>query len=497
MAPNQTPSPGRRKRARPEDDLAPLPAPSPSTAAASAKRRRLNDVTDSPRSTPKGFSAISSAIDGALGRRGRRNQAHRKLVGELDGTTAESSYDVPASDGDDDDELERVSSRPKKLDYGILPKDSTTTGNLYDVPDSGDELEIPRATARRQEERNPVTPSKRWFVNGDAKSVSARATTAQRNGQGSKGALANNGAMTTPRRRGRPPKVRPTETEPPAFPLAVKARIYGPTGKKDFVVTAPDSPKLKGILSPNKKKPGRPAKTVAFGEVSEADSDIPKDDATPRPLPVPTLAKPRSQRENPILSRADRKKDLQEDPKGLEQGNEEEEKEEDEDEEVCVICSKPDSEPPNEIIFCEVCDSGFHQECYNVPVIPEGDWICRTCSQEHVLPDQSDVTKKKAVTTSTDIPTIPNFEQHFQKMRRVLLDRCSGNRRIKFCGQSEAFDKAYQLVEQTVVAGEGNSMMVIGGRGCGKTTVGLPSNGWLSSLTRIIDDGRSAFEPPS
>ena len=49
----------------------------------------------------------------------------------------------------------------------------------------------------------------------------------------------------------------------------------------------------------------------------------------------------------------------------------------DDDDEVCAICLKPDSEPPNEIIFCENCDMAVHQECYNIPVIPEGDWICR------------------------------------------------------------------------------------------------------------------------
>jgi len=40
-------------------------------------------------------------------------------------------------------------------------------------------------------------------------------------------------------------------------------------------------------------------------------------------------------------------------------------------------------------------------------------------------------------------------------------------------GQEETYEKAKQLVEQTVVAGEGNSMLLIGPRGCGKTTVSL------------------------
>ncbi|KAK5625390.1 hypothetical protein RRF57_001106 [Xylaria bambusicola] len=471
MAPNQTPGSGRRKRARPEDDLASLPVPSPSTLVASAKRRRLNDVADSPRSTPKGFSAITSAIGGALSRRGRRNGAQGKLAGERDGTAAKSSYEAPGSGDDDDDEeqLESAPGKPKKLDYGILPKESSATENLYDVPDSSDELEIPRKAGRRHEESNPVTPSKRISVNGDAKSISARAITAQRNGKGPGIPLNNKGSMTTPRRRGRPPKVHPSDTQLSPFPLAVKARIYGPTGKKDTVV-APESLKLKGILSPQKRKVGRPAKTVVFDEGEEVDSDILQDETTPKPVKFSTIKKPSSPIKHPILLNTDREKDKQQDADGLEAGSGKEEEEE-EDEEVCVICSKPDSKPPNEIIFCEVCDCGFHQKCYNVPVIPEGDWICRNCSQEDILDDRLNTIEKATVTTSTDTPAIPNFEQHFQNMRRVLLDRCSSNRRIKLCGQSEAFDKAYQLVEQTVLAGEGNSMMVIGGRGCGKTTM--------------------------
>ncbi|KAI6382403.1 hypothetical protein MCOR25_000699 [Pyricularia grisea] len=54
---------------------------------------------------------------------------------------------------------------------------------------------------------------------------------------------------------------------------------------------------------------------------------------------------------------------------------------------------------------------------------------------------------------------------------RLLLDRCTGKRQIKLRGQEEAYDKALRLVEQTVVAGEGNSMLVIGARGCGKTAL--------------------------
>ncbi|KAI1300577.1 origin recognition complex subunit 4 C-terminus-domain-containing protein [Xylaria venustula] len=461
MASNQTPGSGRRKRARPED-LDSSPAPSPSTVAASTKRRRFNSVADSPRSTPKGYSAITSAIGGVLGRSGRR-----KLANEPDGTVAQSSFEVPASD--DDEESATRSNKPRKLDFGRLPKKSTSAQNLYDVPDSDDELHTARSPIKNGDKPKPATPLKAGSVNGQARSASARSTSTRQDGKGSRGTVNANGNGTTPRRRGRPPKVRPTDVVLPEFPLAVKARIYGPSGKAAPSIP-PEPPKLKGILSPQKRKAGRPVKTVIFDEVDGVDSDTLQEDVAPRPMSVSTVAKSGSQLfgKPSVISDTDTAKDQEGGTVELEEGNEEEGEEDDD--EVCVICSKPESDPPNEIIFCEICDRGFHQKCYNVPTIPEGDWICRGCSQEDIVPDQSDVTGKPA-TTTTDIPDIPNFEQHLRKMQRVLLDRCSRNRRIKLCGQTEAFDKAYQLVEQTVQAGEGNSMMVIGGRGCGKTTM--------------------------
>ncbi|KJZ77950.1 hypothetical protein HIM_02587 [Hirsutella minnesotensis 3608] len=195
----------------------------------------------------------------------------------------------------------------------------------------------------------------------------------------------------------------------------------------------------KGILTPTKKR-GRPPKSVTFNRGLNAEvyfEDLPK---------VPSAKK----------ARGSKKQQVEED-----------------DEIRCAICSKADSNPPNEIILCDNCDFAAHQECYEVPVIPEGDWLCKSCAQEDVLqtPGKSLDSEGIKTTPAVDIPEIPNLDQHLRSFQRVLLDRCSGRRRIRIFGQEESYDKARQLVEQTVVAGEGNSMLLVGPRGCGKTTM--------------------------
>lgn len=160
---------------------------------------------------------------------------------------------------------------------------------------------------------------------------------------------------------------------------------------------------------------------------------------------------------------------------------------------TCGLCNKGHSRTPNQIILCDNCDYAVHQECYGIKEIPEGDWLCKSCSQEDALNIQQekqqqqqllpDVTAPTTATTTaettatTESLDLPNLDTHLRAHQRVLLDRCTGRRRVEIFGLQEARDKAYQLIEQTVVAGEGNSMLLIGARGSGKTNVRmLPSN---------------------
>lgn len=91
---------------------------------------------------------------------------------------------------------------------------------------------------------------------------------------------------------------------------------------------------------------------------------------------------------------------------------------------VCSVCDEGSSDPPNEIIICDICQQGYHQECHNPPVdsskIDESDtedhkdWFCSTCS--YIL---NQTTDDNAPAKSSEAKT-NNCKKHAQPEKEKL-----------------------------------------------------------------------------
>lgn len=79
--------------------------------------------------------------------------------------------------------------------------------------------------------------------------------------------------------------------------------------------------------------------------------------------------------------------------------------------------------------------------------------------------------------------SLPGYAEEFQTLvqkglhdelsilTKFALEKLNGKRRVPLKGVEGEYQKVHQLVEQTVTSGEGNSMLMFGSRGCGKTTI--------------------------
>ncbi len=67
--------------------------------------------------------------------------------------------------------------------------------------------------------------------------------------------------------------------------------------------------------------------------------------------------------------------------------------------------------------------------------------------------------------------SLTNEPEMLKILQTRVLENLTGKRRLPLVNLENEYRKVRQLVEQTVLAGEGNSMLIIGSRGTGKTTL--------------------------
>ncbi|MCJ1393108.1 hypothetical protein MMC18_005980 [Xylographa bjoerkii] len=84
-----------------------------------------------------------------------------------------------------------------------------------------------------------------------------------------------------------------------------------------------------------------------------------------------------------------------------------------------------------------------------------------------------------------------NMEQLFMLLKTRIVDGLTKQRRLPLVGLDDEFQKVFQLIQQTINAGEGNSMLIIGARGSGKTT--LMENAILQAQFFDARDHRDDF----
>jgi len=489
--PASTPAP-TRKRSRAQladddlDELSPQKAKATTPLSGGQKKRKLNTQGASP--VAGALSTLSRKVSGFLGFGGTKGKGNLQEAEEEEDELAgeKNVLDVEVSETEDSERInasergsrtgsQRRSGRQKRGALSPIPKTSTKSSttkktttekpkiDIYDVAVSDEEGSgatgskardtIERTKSILKEKRTPGRPRKSDILKRD-KAI-AREEARKRIAEEEEDPAANE------REEGETSKRRKTKSRVEENSLDdAEALTEAPlnTSKRGRPKKIPQEDSMpiaappKGILTPSRGRPGKSRKSVAF-EHEGSDMDLGFKD-----LPLSTGTKKANPPTEDLIEEA------QEESDSAAEGISSEEEDA-----ACAICLKLNSRKGNEILFCDGCEKAVHQKCYEVPVIPDGDWFCRDCKPD--ADEEMGLDANEVLTAQSELPDIEGFEGHLRIAQRILLDKLTGQRRLKLCGHDEQMQKVHQLVEQTVVAGEGNSMLVIGGRGSGKTTV--------------------------
>ncbi|KAI9709861.1 MAG: hypothetical protein M1812_007569 [Candelaria pacifica] len=202
----------------------------------------------------------------------------------------------------------------------------------------------------------------------------------------------------------------------------------------------PSEPKLNGILTPTKRKVGRPKKLVKFQshEQKDIEEDLGFKDIPTRSDPTRdtsfTVSPIGLGQESDVI---DYNSSFTSTGKGYRSTREE-----------------PVAERP-------------HRPNVNTQENPSTFSTAFPQADDESLPDDP----VNHAGHEAEFGHLANASSLFTVVQTVLLGKLTGRRRIQLVGLEEECEKVRQVVEQTVVAGEGNSMIIIGARGSGKSAI--------------------------
>ncbi|KAL4880416.1 origin recognition complex subunit 4 C-terminus-domain-containing protein [Aspergillus karnatakaensis] len=203
--------------------------------------------------------------------------------------------------------------------------------------------------------------------------------------------------------------------------------------------------------------------------------------------------KPRSlpaSKSMPALSRAVAGS-LQRDTNGEEDGEEEEDDDEDEDEEVLSEpeparstkrATKTKARPKRTSVrFTDGAATNGAADVHE----PSPDDFLDGLDDLVSMQLQQDLSRgetdaKEEATAEEDV--LPLYTENFQQLTRgyvkevqlltkTVIEKLNGKRLVPLKGLEAEYHKVHQLIQQTVTVGEGNSMLLLGSRGSGKTAI--------------------------
>ncbi|KZF25326.1 hypothetical protein L228DRAFT_280574 [Xylona heveae TC161] len=210
--------------------------------------------------------------------------------------------------------------------------------------------------------------------------------------------------------------------------------------------------KLVGILTPSKRKHGTPKKIVTFGNVNQGDAgldlgfkDIPKETRSTEQRPVDDVAS----NDRPAPSPANLDPSTIGTPK------------------------RKRGRPPKR--------TGESMLPYADDLTVNGVDLRGYDGMDLDV----DAENSRLETTRSLFEGIEDLSEKLDVLQKVLMQRITGRGGMRVIGHETEYRKVHQLVKQTVVAGEGNSMLVIGARGTGKTVL---VESVISSLKREHDE---------